>query len=305
MKQVPWLRLIILLATLTVIGTFTLWYEFEHKPTTEIKQENEKKILPLADKNIASVEITGKKNRFIIICAETENKNLCQADKNAKWEIQFPKKLTADSNKLRSILSALKGLDAVEKIDLSKESSLKKKALLKSYHLDEESLKNDKRNEITLKLEDGNTYSIFLGQKHPITFQYFLLLKSNDNLDTNTVYLVSAAIEKHFEQTLTFWRDKKIFDFQSNQIQSFTLLFDKDSFQGNQKSNRWILDSFKSSTLKNIEGDAELIERYLSSLSYLNTREFHPDTILKGKNKTATLTLNFEKNKKIDRKSVV
>ena len=107
MSQRPnWSKNIFLMFSLVVIGTFTYWLQFHHKPKKQKIEENQKKIALLEGKAIHHVKLFRNGETLRFSCLEAKEKR-CKTSDQSKWKLESPLQDVADSGNLNAFLNSI------------------------------------------------------------------------------------------------------------------------------------------------------------------------------------------------------
>ncbi len=287
-SEVKWGKTLGLAASLLVLGSFAYWFEFSHKPKKEKSEEQAKKVLQLGEQSVDTLSLIDSKNTFVFQCAESDQK-LCKTNSTPKWKVLKPANLEADSTNVNSLLSAITNATPKDTVDLDEETPDKRVKLLKDYELDEQTRKSARRVEI--KLHDGKLLAVYLGSTHPIGDSIFSIAGEADKIDdkqVKKVSLLNAFLKTNWEKDLTYWRNKKLFETSTHEIQGFSLKSEKGTVAGNKKDGTWTI-SGTSANLKGtgLSGDAEAIETILTAVTHINAKTFVSEDKASAESKAA------------------
>ena len=281
MANVNWRNQLALALALFLLGSAAYWLEFRHKPETESKEEQSKKLFQLKDTPVHRIRMAAGKKLIELKCADAAGK-LCKPGDNAKWEISDPMKVAADDAAANSLVSTLNNLSSTDSIGLEEETEKKREALLKEYGLDLAALESGSARSIQVETPEERL-TLFIGNTHPINDNFFGIravqkLDDADSaikaVDRNHVLLVPSHLKTNFERELTYWRDKKLLTFSSHDIASFILNSQKGGkIAAAKNESQWQLNVAGQS----YPGDIENIDSLLSSAAQLTAKEFAAD----------------------------
>ncbi len=291
MELKKWRTQIILAVVLVIFGYFVYWYEFSHRPKKEEAADLSKKIIPIKEKVIQSIRLVDGDQTIEFQCLDVE-KNLCKPGDHSDWAISAPEEYSADRGNVNSLVSSLNNVSASQTIDLSDESAEKKAGLLQEYGLDETSRTSQGFRRVEVITKEGEKLIAFLGVLHPIGDQLFVTTAKNDEINDDRVLLVPKYFQSNFEHELSYWRNKKLFPKPKVEVTAFSYSAGKTAFTARQVKGQWQLTKGKSK--ETYRGDVEAIERFLSTLTHLNAKEFGSDD--KGNSKAKRL-LRWAKKK--------
>ena len=302
MSQPSWHRQLALAMALFILGGFSYWLVFKHKPDSEDIEEKNKKILAFDKNQVESVQIVNGTNAVTLKCSDLAGKN-CKSGDNAKWEVTEPIQVKADDANTNSLVSTLNGITVSDTISMKEETPDRKNALLKDYGLDPDSILKDRRIQINAS---NQTTILYLGQTHPIGEGIFAAVehlapgaKSSGKIDDTQVYVLPSYVKSNFDHDLTYWRDKKILPIAAHEVDSFVLKNTKGTIQGQRDKGMWDLRSGSDE----VAGDTENMDTLLTGATYLVAKNFISDdktdaksrTTLKGAKNVITLTLRKDK----------
>ena len=304
--QVNWTKQAILAGALLALGTTAYWLEFKHRPETESKEEQNKKLFNLKDVKVDSLTLNDGTGRSFQINCSSQSAQLCKPGDNSKWELALPVKLKADDSNVNALVSALNNLAVTETVDLKDDSAEKRATLLKEYGLDAATRAQSSTRRIEVATPQGTTV-LYLGLHHPIGDSLFALTenvpagqKATGKVDDSKVYLVPTYFKSNFDHDLTYWRDKKLMTASAHEIESFDLAGPKGLTSGIRKDGQWTLKSGKG---EEFPGDIENIDNLLTAATYLTAKNFVADkkddlkakAALQGSRSVLTLVMRPEK----------
>ncbi len=310
MKQPSWKMPLILSTSLLVLGSFTYWLEFSHKPKKEKEDTATKKPLGLPSETTQIVSFKIKSSTKGLIegkCDDLAQKK-CSIDSNGNWSLTYPEVLKADNENVKSLLSAATSLIATETIDLSDETPEKRKKLLDDYGLSDTKRTDLATQFMELTLEDGKKLTLWFGIEYPLGDKTFAAASVNGNVNEKTIYLVTNYFKNNFDHDLTYFRDKALFSFDRGAIESFKAKTAGGSLVGLKKDGLWLIND--------LPADYDRIQTLITSIALLKAKGFPQDAPIHGlkpmvsyelKNKTETFHFDlFEKNikeKKVEHKT--
>ncbi|OFZ70602.1 MAG: hypothetical protein A3K03_11315 [Bdellovibrionales bacterium RIFOXYD1_FULL_44_7] len=317
MQSLNWRRPLALAAALLILGSFTYWLEYTHKPKKEETEGEAKKIFALRDSAVEFVKLIDGKKTFSFRCLDLDQ-NLCKPGDNSKWETTEPLKLRADDSNVNSLLTSISNLKANETIDLSIEPADKKAKLLNEYGLSQSDLSSASVRRVEVTTKSGQKTVAYLGETHPIGDSIFAIAgKTSKNaknselkLDDNKVLLIPTFFKSTIDHDLTYWRDKKLFTMAVHQIDSFQLNGKKAKLTAERKDGNWTIRTLTSQDA--IPGDIENIDNLLNAVTALTAKRFVSEKRNDQKWRAAlaktkpvlTMTVNSDPQKKGEKKSV-
>jgi hypothetical protein len=266
-----WKNQLILAIALFGLGSGAYWLEYTHRPKVEEREEQAKKIFDLKEKQIASIRVQNGAKAFVLGCADLAKKQ-CRPGDNSKWSLTAPAATAGDDSNANALVSSLNNLTPTDTIALQDETPEKRAALLKEYGLDAASRAAGRR--ITVELEGGASQAVSLGGPHPIGEGIFALREESGKPDETRVYVIPGYFKTNFERDLTFWRNKKLFEFAAADVESFWFKGAKGKVNAEKKDGNWSLESAGE---RNVPGDSESIDALLSAAAYLVAKDFVTD----------------------------
>jgi hypothetical protein len=299
MKKPNWKIPLFLSATLLVLGTFSYWLEYSHKPKEEKQKTAAKKplSLPTEDTQIASFKIKSVKGLIEAKCDELAAKK-CTTNSVANWTITYPETFKADSENVKTFLNAAASALATETIDLSDETPEKRKSLLDEYGLSDQKRTDLNAQFIEFTLENGKHLTAWFGVEHPLGDKTFVAAAENGVVNDKTIFLIANYFKNNFDHDATFFRDKTIFNFNSDAVESFTATTSGGKLDVEKKNGSWIVNGFPA--------NFDRVKTLLSSIERMKAKDFPKEDLTKGlkpvdsyalKTKDTTITLAlYEKN---------
>jgi hypothetical protein len=275
MRHPSWKTPFILSALLLVSGSFAYWLQYSHKPKKERSDSLLKKPIPIAEeRQIRTIRIRDAASTLTLVCSSIEAKT-CQANATGTWSITEPVNLPADPDHIRDLLSNLNSMSATETVDLSEDSPEKRDQLIEEYGLSQKRREGAGSESIEVTLEDGKRYAAWFGEPHPVGDKQFVGSTEDGKLNEKTVFLIGNFYKNNvLGKTVSWYRDKKLFSFSREGIDSFVLGGSSGKVSGQKKNGLW--------TVNGLEGDYERIETLLSSLVQARAKEFPASGELKG-----------------------
>lgn len=294
--KVSWFNQLMMAALLLSLGTFAAWVQYKHKPKQEKEKEQSKKLFQLTSSPVKSIQLVDGGKTIELSCLDASSQ-LCKPGDRSKWELTVPMKSRADDSNANQLLSSLENLTATEIISLSEETAEKRATLLKDYGLDPTSRAAATARKVVVKDSTGQ-WVAYLGVTHPFGENLFVLRETPSSIDESKVYLVPNRFKDHFNNELTFWRDKKLFTVDTHEVESFTLESKKvGKIQGIRKNGAW---SLITSSHGEVTGDIENIDGLLAAATALSAKKVVSENkndpkstqLLKRLQNSLTLTLN-------------
>lgn len=301
MYQVSWKRQLFLAIGLAALGGVVYWHEFSYKLKKEDQEETSKHLFPIKQKRVSSILLVDGTNSFEFKCAEKDQK-LCRPGDQSRWDVVVPKNLPGDMSNVNSLLTTLESFSSSSTISLKEETPEKKSSLLKDYGLAQELLKAPAMRRIEVRLDGGTTFTSYLGETHPIGGNFFALIAEGGKPKDDQVLLVPSYIKSQFEHDLNYWRDKKLFNLDTQKIAALSLKGSKGNVRAQKKDGQWTLEDQG----KTYPGDTESIQGLISAIGFLSAKSFsEPDSpgfneALKGAKKILEIVLEDESKNKTE-----
>jgi hypothetical protein len=186
--------LIAALGVLAILGGYAWWANRHPVTDTTSTLPVSPKILTLTADQISSIRM-----------AKTGADPLTLQKTGDKWQITTPRTLTADSDAVTSLTSAVSPLTADRLIDEHPQS-------LTSFGLD------NPAEEVDLTSKDGKTQKLLFGSDTPSASDTYVKLDGDPK-----VYSVSSSTKSTFDKSVNDLRDKRLLTLNSDKITSVTL----------------------------------------------------------------------------------
>lgn len=288
MKQPNWKVPLTLASVLMVLGTFSYWLAYSHKPKKEQADLESKKPLALPSDDTQIVQFRLKSTQSVIEgkCESLAQKS-CSAKATGEWKLTYPIEKKADSDSIRDLLTQFTNMTATETINLAEESPEQQKHLLDEYGLSDSKRTSITAQFIELTLQDGKKLAAWFGEVHPVNGKFFVASTENGNLNMKTVYLINASAKSNFEKGLTHFREKSIFHFNRQDIDQFTAKTTSGTLKGKLDQGLW--------TLNGEAADHDRVETVLAAISQAKAQEFTSQEALKGTRSVLTYELHSPK----------
>jgi hypothetical protein len=180
---------LLLLIVFAALGGYVYFSDFYHQEERQKQEDAKKKLFGSEAKDIAEITL------------EYDGKTFVGARKGEKdWEITSPSGLEADSESWEQLASSF--------VDIRKDEIVSaQKTDLAPYGLDKPGIA------VKAKLKSGETPGILIGSENPKkTFNY------GKRADSDEVFLISTSTSSAFKKSLTDLRNKKVLDFESDNI---------------------------------------------------------------------------------------
>ncbi len=263
MKASQWKTPILLSILLGVLGTSVYWLEFSALPKKEEKEEAAKLLFQLDGKQLSAIEWTQEKLQFEILCTD-QDKARCKPGERAGWTIKKPLVTQADLGNIESLLSTLKNLASEQVIDLSTETPENQKRLLAEYRLDPETLAKSDTKKLELSFSDGKKVTLFLGAPHPLGDRQFALIQNSSESPSLKIRLLAGTIKGILAHDLNYWRNKQVFDFNSQDVSEFTYRNKEGQIHLQRQDKDWLANK--------LPGEPDSIEALLANVGHLHAK---------------------------------
>jgi len=276
MKQPNWKPAFYLSTTVFVLGGFTYWLQFAHKPKKEREDEFAKK--PLAfraeSEQIAAFRVKSGSGVIEGKCESLAQKT-CKIGSTAEWSLTYPEKLKGDAARIRDYLNSASGMTSAETLDLSEETPEKRSKLIDEYGLGDSKRTSMNAAFIELTLESGKKVAAWFGETHPIGDKVFVGSAENGVLNTKTIHLVANFYKNSlFGKNLTHFRDKTLFNFDRANVVEFKIKTARETLSLKRVNGLWEING--------MEADHDRVETVLSAVAQAEAKDFVDDSALKG-----------------------
>jgi len=293
MKQPNWKPTLILSATVFVLGSFTYWLQFSHKPKKDRVDAQSKKPLNFTAEStqIAAFKIKSSSGLIEGKC-ESLSKQTCKVGSTADWSITYPEALKGDGDTIRDYLNNASGMSSTETISLSEETPEKRASILEEYGLSDGKRTSLNTQFIELTLEGGKKVTAWFGENHPIGDKIFVASSEDGKINTDTIFLVANFYRNTlFEKTLSHFRDKTIFNFDRAEVDQFEAKLPSGKLTGKLTEGLWQING--------MESDYDRVETLLSSIAQAKAKEFPSESELKGSKTFLNYTLHLKNGSRI------
>jgi len=295
--KVNWKPQFFLALLLFIGGSFVYWYEFKHKPSIESEETNTSHLVSLDGKRIKGFSIKSSNKKVLDVQCESEQG--CFIDARANWKVAVPINVIGDRSNINSFLNSLKTLKASETIDLSSDDKGKQISLFKEYGIDSEKNASIHSDLIKIDIADDESILMLKGATHPVGNKIFVAITRGDKILTDQILLLPSFFNRHFERSVTHWRDKKIFNLAVEDILGVSISArGKSKVVLNRDENTWLI----SDKNEKYPAEATVIEGLLNSITFTNAKEFLKENkytadakkLIKNYRREATISLNLK-----------
>lgn len=286
MKKPDWKPALILSGTVFVLGSFTYWLQFSHKPKKERADAQTKKPLAFAAETdqIAAFRIKSAKGLIEGKC-ESLAKKTCKVGSTADWTITYPETLKGDGDNIRDYLNNVSGMSAAETVSLVDETEEKRNSILDEYGLSDPKRTHLNTSFVELTLENGKKVTAWFGEDHPIGDKVFVASAVDGKITTDTIFLVANFYRSNlFDKGLTHFRDKTIFGFDRMEVDSFTAKIPSGKLEGKLTNGIWEINGMAA--------DQDRVGTLLSSIAQARAKEFLRMRIGRARSPCSGMTFN-------------
>lgn len=234
-----WKNLLIVFAIFVALLAWVYFYEIKGEKKREEAAEKEKKVFPFEDKDISQITVKNADGEIVL-----------QKEKDA-WKLVKPLEAKADkysADGLASDIALAKTERAIEEANIN----------WKNFGLDPAAVK------LTVKLSDGKTHELELGDKDFSSSSVFARLPGQNKVLVLSSTLHSSATKKLFD-----FRDKNVVEFQRDQLKAMNILTKGKEFAFEKSSDDWLVKKpFEA------RGDNTEINSIVSDLEFARVEEF-------------------------------
>jgi len=236
----------VLFLVFAVLGGYVYFTEFRGKEEKAKAEAAKKRLFPGEGKDIAELTL------------EYEGRTVSATRKDEKtWEITNPAGLETDSEMWEQMASSFVGIEKDETVNNQKTD-------LAPYGLDKPLVK------ITAKLKSGSTQSALFGAENPKkTFNYA------KRGDADEVFLSSTSWSGAFKKSLTDLRNKKVLEFDADNIDVVRIsATGKPDIEIQKSGMDWLIKKPVDTRADNAE-----VSGLLSSIQFSQTSAFAEESI--------------------------
>jgi hypothetical protein len=235
-----------LLLVFAALGGYVYYSDFYNKEERQKQESAKKKLFGGEAKDISEVTL------------EYEGRSVTGVRKgDSGWEITNPAGLEADGDTWEQLASSFVGIQKDEVVSAEKTD-------LMPFGLDKPGIV------VKSKLKSGSTPAILIGAENPKkTFSYAKLA------DKDEVFLISTADSGAFKKSLTDLRNKKVLDFETDNIDSIKLSIPgKPDLEMQKSGSDWLIK-------KPVDGraDASEVTSFLSAIQFSRASAFADEKI--------------------------
>ncbi len=270
-----WRGPLLLAVVLFLLSSAAFWFEFRRKPESERREENSNKVFALTDRQVDSIVIHRPGEADIQLNCLDVAQGLCKAGARGRWELVQPLKARGDDSAMQSLLSSLNNLAPERTINLSDEPPEQRPAMLRQYGLEASQLERAPWIEVVFN-PGKETRRLTLGDLHPMGNARYALVEDR-------VLLVAPGTGSTFNKPPGHWREKRMVPLDAGAITRVKLSRGSESITATRKASDqgtdWTLSGreAKGSTFKDIPGDIENINSWISSIVFLSGEDYLAD----------------------------
>lgn len=191
---------------LLIFGGYVYYFEIKKPAEKKTAEEKEKTVFDLTWDNVAGMTVENPHGTFVFEKAEKAEGTSSGVAQEPQWRIMEPVKTDADQTTLNSMYNALKSLKVEQVVSEEPEN-------LSPFGLDKPLAK------ITVRMKEGqNPATLLVGQKSPVGYNSYAMREGDKR-----VLLLSTSLESQFNHNLLEFREKKLFTFQRDSMESLRI----------------------------------------------------------------------------------
>jgi len=237
---------LVLLLVFAVLGGYVYYSDFYNKEEREKQESAKKKLFGGEAKDVSEISL------------EYEGRSVTAARKgDSDWEITAPAGLEADAETWEQLASSFVGIQKDQVVSTEKTD-------LGLYGLDKPGIV------VRSRLKSGATPGVLIGGENPRkTLNYAKLA------DTDEVFLISTSDSGAFKKSLTDLRNKKVLDFETDNIDLVRISIPgKPELEIQKSGSDWLIR-------KPVQGPADAAEvtSLLSAIQFSRTAAFADEKI--------------------------
>jgi len=232
------------------------WYEFYSKPVREKTKSNSNKILPIGDE--MELDRLVIKNETKGIEVELQCRQNCKFnDPKADWTLNKPLSFDADDPNVGTFLAATFGADVIETLNFEGEE----KPNLESFGLAE----NQKKNLAQLYVKGrSEPMEVATGDNTAIGGSVYA------HTSDGRLLIVNHAVRVNLERDQTYWRNKKLFNFDGNKVIALKLVNKSGTIELKKIGDQW---SFRDGK----PAEYDTVSSFVTGFSYMQAINFVSD----------------------------
>lgn len=257
---------LILAFILLVLCVFAYWFEFKYKKTEQDLKQVEKKLLHFVPvKDLKYVRIVNPASSQEVQLECTANCHWTEQMKG-QWRLTKPFTTSADVETVNRFLSDLRNIQYEEEVlqsaDGLSENELKKFGL-------QEGKRSTKK--MTFSSDSESAFlTLYTGDEAPVGSSQYVAFTDNPEGKIKNVYTVPSHFLSDFEKKPQDWRDKKIFDFEAEQVAKIFLRNGFGAITMVKKGEQWWIEGQKDAK----QADANVVESFLMQLRWVKASQF-------------------------------
>lgn len=192
---------------LLIFGGYVYYFEIKKPAEKKSAEEKEKTVFDLAWDNVAGMTVQNQHGTFVFEKEEEKKEGTSSTvAQEPQWKLVEPVKTEADQANLNSMYNTLKSLKMEQVVAEEAEN-------LSAFGLDNPLAR------ITFRLKEGqNPPTLWVGQKSPVGFNSYGMREGEKR-----VLLLSTSLESQFNRQLLEFREKKLFTFQRDSVESIRI----------------------------------------------------------------------------------
>ncbi len=263
---------LILAFILFILSTFYYWYEYQKKPAQDKIEETKKKVFSVdqyAEIDSIQIRYKDKEKSYDIDFACKENCKMSAT--NAKWNIVTPIHFLADDANLGSLLSSLSTLSVTESVPIEGdiEKNLEKFGLGKTQR---------EQSKVTVKFKT-QSISLYIGDDAAVDGSVYAYVEA-PGLSNDRVRMIPSYVKGYLTRSLSYWRNKKLFNFAASQIEKITLTNQTNSvpLELTKEQSDWFLPYHQPA-------DNEVVDTFTTGIAFINAKEYVSDNKNKDRSK--------------------
>ena len=235
---------LVLLVVFAVLGGYVYYSDFYNQEERQKQESAKKRLFGDEAKDVSEISL------------EYEGRSVTAVRKGeSEWEITSPSGLEADAETWEQLASSFVGIQKNEVVSAQKTD-------LAPYGLDKPGIA------VKSKLKSGATPGILIGSENPKkTLNYAKLA------DSDEVFLISTSDSGAFKKSLTDLRNKKVLEFETDNIDSLKISVPgKPDLEIQKSGTDWMI-------VKPVQGpaDASEVTSLLSAIQFSRTSSFADD----------------------------
>jgi len=230
----------VLLIVFVALGAYLYFGEYRGKETRQKQEETKKKAVNVDQKDITEISL---------IFPDHTITGVKKGDK--QWEITNPAGVEADPDEWELLASNVPRIEREDTVAAQPGD-------LTQFGLKDPPLK------VSAKTKDGKSIEILFGAENPRKiYNYAKFANSNE------VFLTPSSWVRIFQKTLTDLRNKKVLDFETDDIDGLTINSGTNELQFQKTGNDWVIK-------KPVEtkADSGEITTFLSSIKFARATGF-------------------------------